>query len=261
MTKLELNTDGGHTERVTLFADVMLPVPVPKLFTYRVPLAFNEHIGIGYRVVVQFGKKKVLTGVVAALHQHPPKEYEAKYILDVLDEYPHVNDRQLELFAWMAKYYLCTRGEVLNAALPSGLKLHSESKIQLNPDFNAEESEEEFTEREQRLLETLAKKKVLDYSEVAVALNIKTYQPVIKSLILKGAILIFEELRDKYSPKREKRFRLRKKYLSETALESLMNKLERKHGQLEVLLAYLRDVPVLRDPGFNEKVLNQKQIP
>ncbi len=260
MTELELNTNSKHNERVTLFADVMLPVPVPKLFTYRVPFAFNERIGMGYRVVVQFGKKKVLTGVVAALHQNPPTEYEAKYILDVLDEYPHVNEKQLELFRWMAGYYLCTQGEVLNAAIPSGLKLHSESKIQLNPDFNPEEYENDWSERERQLLEALAKKNVLSYSEVAGVLNIKTYLPVIKSLLARGAILIFEELRDKYSPKKEKRIRLRNEYLSEKALESLMTRLEKRPGQLDVLLAYLRDVPVFGEPERNVRGLEQKKI-
>ncbi len=260
MSELELNINSGHEERITLFADVMLPVPVPKLFTYRIPFEWNDHVGVGFRVVVQFGKKKVLTGVVAAIHRTPPVEYEAKYILDVLDENPVVNERQLELFPWMADYYLCTQGEVLNAALPSGLKLHSESKIQLNPDFHPEYNDEEFTAREQQLLTALSGKKVLSYSEVADVLHIKTYLPVIKSLIRKGAILIFEELRDKYTPKKEKYVRLRKEYLAEKALEQLMKQLERRPGQLEVLLAYLRDVPVFRDPERNDKGLKQRKI-
>jgi len=260
MATLELNTNSEHTERVTLFADVMLPVPIPKLFTYRVPEAFKDHIDVGYRVIIQFGKKKIITGVVAALHQKPPKEYEAKYILEILDEYPHVNAQQLELISWMARYYLCTAGEVLNAALPSGLKLHSESKIQLNPEFDPETDEREFSVREMQILDALSKNKVLSYSEVAQILNLKSYIPIIKSLIEKDTILIFEELREKYSPKKERYIRLCESSLSEGALEGIMKKLERKPGQLQVLLAYLRDVPVFVDPECNEAGLKQKNI-
>jgi primosomal protein N' (replication factor Y) len=72
--QLELNTSGDFQERVTLFADVLLPVPITKLFTYRVPFEFNDQIDIGWRVIVQFGHRKVLTGIVAkGLHQNPPR--------------------------------------------------------------------------------------------------------------------------------------------------------------------------------------------
>lgn len=260
MAALELNTNSDHIERVTLFADVMLPVPIPRLFTYRVPEAFKDNINIGFRVIVQFGSKKIITGVVAVLHQKPPKVYEAKYILEVLDDYPHVNAQQLELISWMSEYYLCTAGEVLNAALPSGLKLHSESKIQLNPEFDVEACEQEFSDREMLVLKALSNNKVLSYSEVSQILNLKSYIPIIKSLIEKESILIFEELREKYSPRKEKHVRLRDSYLSKEALEALMKKLERKTGQIEVLLAYLRDVPVFTDPESNEAGLKRKTI-
>ncbi len=117
----------------TFFCDILLPVPIPGYFTYRVPQKFHDHLEIGRRVVVPFGKNRILTGILARIHQKPPTEYEAKYILDILDEFPIITPKQLELFYWIAEYYLCSEGEVLKAALPSGLKLSSESKIQLNP--------------------------------------------------------------------------------------------------------------------------------
>ena len=101
----------------TLFAELLLPVPIPKLFTYRVPAALNEIIHQGQRVIVQFGDRRIVTGVVCNLHNKPPHEYEAKYILEVLDDYPTVNNFQLKLFQWIADYYACTMGEVMNAAL------------------------------------------------------------------------------------------------------------------------------------------------
>ena len=80
--------------RITLFAEVLLPIPVPGTFTYRVPFALNDTIRVGQRVVVQFGKVKILSGLVISLTEKVP-EVEVKYLMDVLDDQPIVNERQL----------------------------------------------------------------------------------------------------------------------------------------------------------------------
>ncbi len=256
MGQLELNTSGDFQERVTLFADVLLPVPIPRLFTYRVPFEFNEQINVGWRVIVQFGKRKVITGIVAKVHQKPPEVYEAKYIIDLLDDEPVLNHKQLDLFQWIGNYYMCTTGEVLNVALPSGLKLSSESKIQLHPEFEQELSEYDFSDQEQLILNVLGRDKVITYSEAARILQIKTYLKIIKSLIAKRAILIFEEVKEKYTPKKETYIRLAPHWLEQGYLEELLNELEKKPKQSDVLLAYLKQVPV-----FHNESLNQKGIP
>ena len=84
--------------RKTLFAELLLPVPIPKLFTYRVPLDLNDKILPGQRAIVQFGDRKILTALITAVHQEVPKDYEAKYILELLDDFPSVNSQQLKLF-------------------------------------------------------------------------------------------------------------------------------------------------------------------
>ncbi len=99
----------------------------------------NDEVLVGGRVIVQFGAKKVLSCIVAAVHENPPEGYQAKYILEVIDEKPVVTQPQLKIFNWIAEYYMCTIGEVINAALPAALKLSSESRIQLHPQFNPEE--------------------------------------------------------------------------------------------------------------------------
>ncbi|HTE33306.1 MAG TPA: hypothetical protein VK666_23155, partial [Chryseolinea sp.] len=134
--------------RTTFFVDLLLPVPIPKLFTYRVPLVMNEKVMVGQRAIVQFGDRKIMTGIITEIHEQPPAEYEAKYLLELLDDYPVVTDVQVRLFRWIADYYLCTLGEVMNAALPSGLKLSSESRVQIHPGFNLEESTQPFSEKE-----------------------------------------------------------------------------------------------------------------
>lgn len=256
MGELQLNMNVDHQERTTLFADVLLPVPITKLFTYRVPFELNDHIDIGYRVVVQFGKKKIITGVVANLHETPPEVYQAKYIIELLDDEPIMNEKQLELFAWISDYYMCTMGEVLNVGMPSGLKLSSESKIQLNPDFDLNQSISIFSEKEQLIINVLERDQVITYGEAAQILQIKSYIKIIKSLIAKEVILIFEEVREKYTPKKETFVRLTKHWLNESDLEELMVELEKRPKQLDVLLAYLQLVPV-----FNDKKLNIKGAP
>jgi primosomal protein N' (replication factor Y) len=142
-------------EQVTHFADLLLPVPIPRLFTYRIPRELTDKILVGQRAIIPFGDRKILTGVIITIHQNPPKEYEAKYIFDLLDDYPAIGDIQYKLFQWIADYYLCSVGEVMNAALPSGLKLSSESMVQLNPAFDPEETSHQFSEKEHMLLNHL----------------------------------------------------------------------------------------------------------
>lgn len=154
----------------TLFAEIILPVPTPKFFTYRVPAELNSLVKKGQRVIVPFGQKKILTGIIAELHNQPPKEYEAKYIHDILDVGEVIYEQQFELYKWLADYYLCTVGEVLQAALPSGLKLSSESMVQLRPGFDLEIVD--FSEKERILLARL-KSDTLSYTEAAKLLGTK----------------------------------------------------------------------------------------
>ncbi|KOY85705.1 primosomal protein N' [bacterium 336/3] len=246
----------NETERVTLFVDVILPIPIPKLFTYRIPFELNEVVQVGSRAIVQFGNKKVLTAVIAKIHQVPPQHYQAKYILELLDTEPLVTQKQLDLFAWMADYYLCTIGEVMNIALPSGLKISSQSMIELNPNSNPEEFE--LTEKETKLLGILKEKKALAYQEAAVFLELKNIYHIIKSLTEKELIIVYEEVKERYQPKKVKKVRLTRDYLDKADLEKLFKYLEEKEPkQLDVLLLYLRNVPVFRDWTLNETGLEK----
>jgi len=112
--------------RQTLFVDVLLPLAVPNLYTYRVPFDLNEQIAPGKRVLVQFGKSKFYSALVKRVHETPPN-YTAKYVEEVLDPLPIINERQFTFWDWISNYYLCYTGEVMNAALPAGLKLKSEN--------------------------------------------------------------------------------------------------------------------------------------
>lgn len=130
--------------RRTLFVDVVLPVAVPNLFTYRVPMELNEYVQVGQRVVVQFGKQKLYTALIRNIHEEAPKNYTAKYLDSLLDETPVVTEFQFRLWEWMSNYYCCTTGEVMFAALPGSMRLGSETKIILA----AEWQEEHLTDKE-----------------------------------------------------------------------------------------------------------------
>ena len=255
---LALN-DEQQTERVTKFVDVILPVPIPKLFTYRVPFELNEHIEVGSRVIVPFGKKKILTGVIGKIHQAPPKEYEAKYIQELLDPIPMVNQIQIDLFHWIGSYYMCTIGEVLNVALPSGLKLSSQSKIQFNPDYNIEDHLQDLTDKELELIRAAQREKTLTYPEIEEILEIKNFNHIIKSLIHKQAIIIYEEVKERYSPKRVKKVRLTSDFINNRSkLEQLFTDLEKQPKQLDILLKFLQEVPVFKNPEFNEEGIDKQ---
>jgi primosomal protein N' (replication factor Y) len=244
-----------------LFADIILPVPIPKMFTYKIPRSMAEQIGIGFRVIVQFGKKKVLTGIIGKVHQKPPSAYEAKPILDILDNHGSVNPLQIRFWAWMAEYYCCHIGEVMNAALPSGLKLSSESKIQINPTYDSDTSTYPLDDREELLLQALATKDEMTYEECENVLGLKSIHGIIKSLVIKEAILVFEQLKEKYTPKVESRIRLSKEYASDKkALEELFNEIANKPKQEEILLKYLQEIPVYKQPELNQKGLDKKVI-
>jgi len=238
----------------TLFADVILPVPVPRLFTYRVPREMAAHITPGARVVVQFGNNRVLTAVVVKLHENPPSGYTAKYIVELLDQTPIVTPWQLELFRWMAEYYMCTIGEVLNVALPSGLKITNLSKIQFNPDFDYPEL---LTQEETYLIEEIKSRGMLTYDELGRFTEKKNVTRLIKSLISKKAIILFEEIREKYQPKNVSRIRLTPAYTDKEKLEEVVGQLEKNPKQLDILLRYLSYIPVYNNPALNAKGLDK----
>ena len=234
----------------TYFVDAILPLPIPRLFTYRVPKEMESLVATGSRIVVPFGKSKILTAVIHKIHNAPPKVYEAKYIIDLLEETPSINEVQLKFFQWLADYYMCTLGEVIQAALPSGLKINTTSLVQRNPYFN----EEDFvlSIEEQLLMQQLSSDTPVESAKLADIVGQKKLSKVLKALIDKEAILLIDHIKEKFSPKIKKYVRLRQSLIDqEDGLELVFSQLEKKPKQLAVLMAYLRSVPVLENAGEN----------
>jgi len=226
-------------ERTTLFIDVILPLPLPGTFTYRVPHNLNHHVEPGKRVVVQFGRSKIYTALVYRIHENPPEKYMAKYIVSVLDPKPIVNTKQFEFWNWMASYYMCYLGDVMNVSLPSGLKLQSESKVILHNEFDHDLSN--LNEKEFLIAEALEIQHEVSISDVSKIIDQLKVIPLLKTMIEKKIIQIKEELIEQYKPKIESFVTLADKYSDEHLLNKVFDELsKRAYKQLELLISFIQ---------------------
>lgn len=242
-------------ENTALFIDVVLPVPIPQYFTYRLPRETAPLVKAGARVVVEFGKSRVLTALVVRLHNDPPEKYPAKYIRELLDTEPVVTRDQLWLFQWVAEYYMCTAGEVLNVALPSGLKISSQSKIQYNPDFNHHEL---LNELEKSFLDVLIREDSLSYEESARLIGETDLAKFIKGLVAKHAVVLYEEVSERYRPRLVRKVRLGEEYASDESALLLIESLNKAKKQQEAVLKYLSNIPIEDLPSRNTEGMEKR---
>lgn len=223
----------------TLFADIILPLYVPKTYTYRIPTGWENQCLIGQRVVVQFGKTKLYTGIIQAIHSDPPKHYTAKYLENILDREPIVTTNQLKLWEWMANYYMCYPGEIFQVALPGNLKLSSETKFFIHPESAIDQSE--LNDHEFSLIEMLGLTPGLTIQEIGERLKLKAPQPFLKKLVDRKFITSEEEIQSRYKPKTETLILLHPDYQSEKKLQDTLTALEKRAPkQVDVLMAWLR---------------------
>lgn len=222
------------------YAEVILPMALPQYFTYRVPLLLMPEMAPGKRVVVQFGSRKLYTALVHHLHQEKPRDVKPKDILDVEDEHPIVTSHQFALWEWMAGYYCCTLGEVMAAALPAGLKLESTMMIRRN--HLQEIRDEDLNDEEYLVMEALESQERLSIQEVGKITNRANPLRIIKELIGKHYLLLEEELRQGYRPRRHKMVRLGPKAQGD-ALEQAFAQLEKAPRQRELFLQFFKLSP------------------
>lgn len=219
------------------FIDVILPIPIQKTFTYSVSQPEYEFLKKGMRVAVSFGKTKMYTGLVFKLHQIPPEVYDAKDILQILDDKPIVTEHQLKHWEWVSTYYMCGLGDVFRAALPSAFLLESETVIFKNESFDNKDilSDDEFL-----IYEALQHQSQLTIHQVVDILGKKKVLPIINELIQKSAVYIKEKIYEQYKPKLIKYVRLHANYSSENSLENLLTELSRAKKQRDVVLSYFQ---------------------
>lgn len=226
------------TERKTLFVEVILPLSIAKTYTYRVPFEWNEKIKIGIRVIVQFGKNKIYSAIIKSISTDAPERYEAKYIADIVDDYAIVDQGQLALWQWMADYYMCQLGEVMQAALPAALKMASETKIVAseNPDLDRSC----LSDKAYLIMEALDVAGELRVADVTKILGQKAVFPLLRSLFEKGFVLISEEIREKYKPKTKAFLYLASEYNDNEGKRLLLDSLNRAPKQQDAVLGLLQ---------------------
>ena len=216
------------------FIDVILPIPLEKLFTYRITEAEVGFLQPGMRVSVPFGNTKIYTGLVSQIHANPPLVYEAKDIHQILDEEPIVTGIQLKHWKWIADYYMCTLGEVMRAALPSAFILESETVITKSSEETI--SDEDLKDDEFLIYEALHHQSSLKIQDMMSILDKKNVLPVIKRLLDKQAINVQEEIYEKYKPKLQRYVKLNEAYASQQALQQLLEDLSRAPKQRDVVM-------------------------
>ncbi|RAJ07397.1 replication restart helicase PriA [Arenibacter echinorum] len=217
------------------FINVILPIPIEKLFTYKVNEEEAKILKPGMRVAVPFGKSKIYTALVFEIHNTAPLVYEAKEIDQILDDYPVVTNIQLKFWHWLAQYYMCSIGEVFRSAVPSALLLESETLILRNDRANIEESD--LLDDEFMVFEALQHQSILRVQEISDILDKKNIIPVLNRLLQKNIIFLKEEMYEQYKPKLVRYVQLGKNYRSEENLEALLNGLTRAPKQSQVVLS------------------------
>ena len=220
------------------YADVILPLPLYQYFTYRVPESMQDSLRQGHRVVVQFGRTKYYTAIVASLHNTQPQGYEVKEIVTLLDEEPVILRPQLKFWEWIAEYYLCSVGDVYKAALPSGLKLESETSLVVNADYE-EDEQDRLTEREAVLLQALSTQGRLTVHEIEKLTGLRNTLPVLRRLVEREAVFVSERLRANYKPKTEVCVRLTFAQGDREALHRAFDLVGRAKQQENLLLSFL----------------------
>ena len=218
------------------WAEIILPLALPNVYTYSVPLNMIAAAQPGCRAEVLFGKNKKYAGIIKKLITEEPP-YKTKPILNILDDTALIYPQQLKLWQWMSEYYMCTEGEVMAAALPANFKLSSETVLIFNEEYGDDFSalgNEEFLIGEALLL-----KKELTITEVQQVMDATHVYPTIKKLIEKNVCFIREDLNEKYKIKKENYVIFNPAFSNEEALAPLLNDWKGAPKQMELVLAFI----------------------
>jgi primosomal protein N' (replication factor Y) (superfamily II helicase) len=226
-------------QKIAGYAKIILPMATPKPYTYHVPEELMERVKFGVRVEVQFGiGRDLYSALVIELTDIKP-DHPTKPVLQVIDNEAIITVEQLKFWQWMASYYACTLGEIMAAALPTNLKLSSETRIILNPEHDQNFSQ--LDDKEYLVAEALTIQKELTIEQIQKILNQKTVYPIVNRLLMFGILELKEELHQKYKPKTATYIRLKEPYASDTegyALAAAFDLVKNSEKQTNVLLAY-----------------------
>lgn len=224
---------------MSIYAQVILPLPLHGEFSYVVPERFEGSVTPGMRVIVPFGKRHYYTGVVESLTDiRPATGIELKEILDVPDKIPVVRPVQIRFWHWLADYYLCSVGEVFKAALPSGLKIESETRLSVSTDVD-EITLGQLTPSELELMEYIRSNKDVTLDMLAEKSGIKGALTLATKLTDKGCIAVSEKLMERYRAVKKEYVRLSLPRGDAKAVDDAFAALKRSPRQEDVLMTLI----------------------
>jgi primosomal protein N' (replication factor Y) len=247
-----------------VYADIIMPVPAAGTFTYRIPSSVKENIIPGMRVIVPFGSRKYYSGIVRKIHHSPPGGFKIRDIESTLDPFPIVNSYQLEFWEWISEYYLCTIGEVMNAALPSGLKPESKTEFYL---VKKPGKDMILSAEEGKMLTALSGKKGISLKDLRAETGIKHPEKWLNLLIQKGLISSEEQINKRYHPKTETYICINQEFNDGTKMKDLLDSLKRAPKQYSFLQSLIKEFKLPDDkkdiskkeiqnlPGFSDSIL------
>jgi primosomal protein N' (replication factor Y) len=222
----------------TYFADVILPLPLPRIYSYSIPLELLATAAPGKRAIIQFREKKQYSAVIKRIHQDAPNSENTKPLLAILDELPVVLPKQLEFWDWMSEYYMCSLGEVYKAALPSGLKLESESRISLSAGYDSLIS---LTNQEELLIDFIKVNPRRTLTELSKLFRTESQTAkLINSLMEKKIVEVLEDIEPRISRPKEKIVRLHPDFDSMEKISHLFSRLKNAKSQTNFLSAFVR---------------------
>ncbi|MBN2777361.1 MAG: primosomal protein N' [Bacteroidales bacterium] len=235
-----------------LYAEILLPVPPNQTFTYYIPENMQGNISVGARVVVNFGKRKLYTGIVVSLHNKKPN-FDAKPIEDLQDESSFVTSKQLELWEWISNYYCCSKGDVLNAAIPSALIPSSQSNFYFNENSD---SEDILNDSEIKIIEFLQNAKVAEINKITEGTGIKYPMHQLQNLHQKGLISINQQVYKSYKPVYKNFIRFKYEFIEKNLLE--FEKITSKNSRQKDILDFL--IESLSNKDENEINIEESDI-
>ena len=219
------------------FVDVILPLALPKTYTYQLNQKEAVIIKPGFRVAVQFGKQKIYTAVVKKVHSTSPQSYEPKPISMIMDDYPLVTNAQLKFWEWISNYYMCTEGEVLRSSLPSALLIESKSIIIIKEATSKQI--ENLSDIEFIIYEALQQSN-LTIDQIIKITDTKKVMPLVLGLIKKKVAIIEQSFEEKYKPKKQRVVRLNKDFKNKNVLKQVFETLKKAPKQRAVLMDLLK---------------------
>ncbi len=224
---------------MTLYAEVILPLPLVSTFTYEAPEELAGVLKQGHRVLVPFGKKKFYTAIVTSITPVKPEGYEVKPIIMALDTEPILRYPQLKLWSWVSEYYLCAIGDVMKAALPAALKVESETFLELSPDFE-ENPQVKPTEKETVIMQVLANAgKRMSVAEIERATGFNNVSAIASRMLEKGELMVSEKLVERYVARKVTYVRINANRNDNDRLHTMFDLVSRAHKQQQALIALL----------------------